>query len=300
MSASAVSPIKPAENARRVLVAVPVYNEQSHLPSVLERLGDAGHDVLFVDDASTDDTPAILAAAASRGEVATIRHERNAGYGQSLIDAFKYAGRRGYEWVITMDCDEQHDPGLIPAFVAEIDRGGVDLVSGSRYLRPPGVDFGPDDLPPPERRAVNLVVTAVLNRLFDWRLTDAFCGFKAHRVAPTLELDLDETGYAFPLQLWPRVRSAGLRVREIPVSLIYNDLTRSFGRDVRAGDLDDARVRLGHYLDVLRGELCDRDLPRLEDATADAVLGDMPADVNPRLRETIRQSLADAVGVPCP
>ena len=117
--------------------------------------------------------------------------------------------------------------------------------------------------PPVERRAVNVIVTATLNELFGWTLTDSFCGFKAHRVAPTVALDLDEHGYAFPLQLWPRAYAAGLRVRELPVRRIYNDADRTFGHDVRAGDLDDAKVRLRHYLDVLRDELC-----RLEPAAA--------------------------------
>jgi hypothetical protein len=52
------------------------------------------------------------------------------------------------------------------------------------------------------------------------------------------------------MQFWPQVSHHGLRVKEIPVRLIYNDPTRHFG-----GKLDDACVRLRHYLDVLRDEL---------------------------------------------
>ena len=284
---------------RRVLIAVPIYNEVRHAPRVLERLRDVPHDKLFVDDGSTDGTLDLLADAERRGEVAVVRHATNAGYGASIIDAFKFAGRHGYEWVVTMDCDEQHDPDAIPAFVAELDKDDVDLVSGSRYLRPDGVRYRDEDLPPPERRAVNLIVTATLNELFGWSMTDSFCGFKAHRVGPTLSLDLDERGYAFPLQLWPRVQSAGLRVREIPVKLIYNDADRSFGHDVRAGDLDNARVRLGHYLDVLRDELCEKNLPRLSGAEA-AVLDGLPAEIHAGLRETLRQSYEAAAAVECP
>jgi hypothetical protein len=61
---------------------------------------------------------------------------------------------------------------------------------------------------------------------------------------------LDEAGYAFPLQLWPRVAAAKLRLTEIPVRLIYKDLKRTFG-----GDLDDAFIRMRHYLDVLHREI---------------------------------------------
>jgi dolichol-phosphate mannosyltransferase len=65
-----------------------------------------------------------------------------------------------------------------------------------------------------------------------------------------MPLHLDQTGYAFPMQLWPRVWKAGLRIKEIPVRLIYNDPNRYFG-----GMLDDAQHRLRHYIDVLNSEL---------------------------------------------
>ena len=63
------------------------------------------------------------------------------------------------------------------------------------------------------------------------------------------KLCLDIPGYAFPMQLWPQVWHHGLRVKEIPVRLIYNDPTRHFG-----GLLDDAAHRLQHYMEVLRSE----------------------------------------------
>jgi hypothetical protein len=61
---------------------------------------------------------------------------------------------------------------------------------------------------------------------------------------------LDIPGYAFPLQFWPQVAAAKLRVTEIPVRLIYNDPNRHFG-----GALDEADNRLKHYLMVLCGEM---------------------------------------------
>ncbi|MGA2440647.1 MAG: glycosyltransferase family 2 protein [Tepidisphaeraceae bacterium] len=227
----------------RLLIAIPVFNELKYVDGVLGKVHQFWPDVLVVDDGSTDGTGQMLAA---RSDIRLIRRGENRGYGQSLIDAFAFADGAGYDWVITMDCDEQHEPEMIPHFIREIQTDRWDIVSGSRYLHP----RSNDDLPPTDRRAVNVAITTILNDLFHLGLTDAFCGFKAHRVSAMRRLRLDQPGYAFPLQLWPQIAAANLRLTEIPVRLIYNDPTRHFG-----GALDDAGVRLRHYLDVLTTEV---------------------------------------------
>lgn len=227
----------------RLLIAVPVHNERKYVERVLDRIARFWPEILVVDDGSTDGTGELLAA---RSDIRLIRQPRNHGYGQSLIDAFAFADRAGYDWVITMDCDEQHEPEMIPQFIQQIKTDQWDIISGSRYLNP----RDNDDLPPNDRRVVNVTITSILNDVFHLGLTDAFCGFKAHRVSSLRCLRLDEPGYAFPLQLWPQVAAAKLRLSEIPVRLIYNDPTRHFG-----GALDDASNRLRHYLQVLCDEI---------------------------------------------
>jgi dolichol-phosphate mannosyltransferase len=227
----------------RLLIAIPVHNEQKYVDRVLDKVLSFHPDILVVDDGSTDQTPAILAG---RKDIKVIRHPVNQGYGQSLIDAFNFADRQGYDWVITMDCDEQHEPERIPDFMEAIRSDRWDLISGSRYLNPNATD----DLPPGDRRSINATITQTINDLFDFQLTDSFCGYKAHRVSAMRKLCLTESGYAFPLQLWPQVWAAQLRLTEIPVRLIYNDPSRHFG-----GNLDDAGVRMQHYLSVLQAEM---------------------------------------------
>jgi dolichol-phosphate mannosyltransferase len=227
----------------RLLIAVPVFNEAKYVGRVLDKIRQFWPDILVVDDGSTDGTGEMLSA---RSDIRLIRRKENRGYGKSLIDAFALAHGAGYDWVITMDCDEQHEPEMIPKFIEQVETDRWDIISGSRYLAP----ADNDDLPPQERRAVNVTITDVLNDLFHFGITDAFCGFKAHRVSAMQRLRLDEEGYAFPLQLWPQVAAANLRLTEIPVRLIYNDPTRHFG-----GSLDDVGNRLRHYLDVLSKEV---------------------------------------------
>lgn len=229
----------------RLAVAIPVYNEERHVDRVLaqvRRHAPRGTAIVVVDDGSSDATPALLA----RHDVHLIRHAVNLGYGRALRDAFDWAVQEAFDWLITMDCDEQHEPAAIPRFVAAIARDDADVVSGSRYLVP----MPPQGTVPPDRRLINARITAELRRHLGLPITDAFCGFKAHRVAALAEMRLDEDGYAFPLQFWVQVAALGLRVREVPVRLIYNDPNRSFG-----GMLDDPVRRLRHYRRVLHREL---------------------------------------------
>jgi len=237
----------------RYLIAIPVFNEESHLASVLRETRGYANDILVIDDGSTDATPELLAA--ERG-VAVIRHDRNRGYGASLAGAFAYARRLGYEWLITMDCDEQHEPSYIPKFMAAAGECDHDIVSGSRYLET--LDDGVS--PPADRRAINRRITRMLNCQLGFNITDAFCGFKAYRVSALRHLDIKVPGYGMPLQLWVQAWRAGLRITELPVRLIYNDPSRHFG-----GSLDDPTLRYEHYLSVYTAELsADRPLESAE------------------------------------
>jgi dolichol-phosphate mannosyltransferase len=293
----------------KIVIAVPVFNEERYVVSVMREIRkyaraaamSLGADmrVLVVDDGSTDGTAGLLGEMAGRGQISVLTHPENRGYGQSLIDAFGFAGRGEFDWVISMDCDEQHEPCRIPLFVrqcleAEVAGAGVaDIVSGSRYLkhfqsRPEktqgwqsrGLGEGAaaavdEGVPPTDRRNINRFMTDLLNSTLplnvlppssgcpDLRddggedagvasqgLTDAFCGFKAQRVAALGRMQLTIPGYAFPMQFWVQAAALGLVIREMPVKLIYKDATRHFG-----GMLDDPNIRLQHYLEVLTEEI---------------------------------------------
>jgi glycosyltransferase involved in cell wall biosynthesis len=227
----------------KVMLALPVFNEQKHLNAVLDEVGKYIGDILVVDDGSTDDSKLILAR---REDVCIISHPNNRGYGQSIIDAFHFAIGCAFEWVITMDCDLQHEPSQIPNFLAAIAEGDVDIVSGSRYLR----ECPANDQPPAERRQINKIITEKINEKLHLNLTDAFCGFKAYRVASVERLKLTETGYGLPLQFWVQCAAGQLRIHEIPVSLIYNDPNRHFG-----GELDEFNTRLEYYQKVWKNAL---------------------------------------------
>ncbi len=221
----------------RFLTALPVYNEASHVAAVLDEVSQHATDVLVVDDGSTDGTADCLAL---REGIHVVRHEVNRGYGAALKTAFDYAIHFRYDVLVTIDCDGQHQPQRIGSLVAAC--ASADIVSGSRYLGQPQQSGSA----PAERRRINRQITHELNQRLDLDLTDAFCGFKAYRVAALARLSITERGYGMPLELWVQAAHHGLTIVEVPVPLIYLEEERSFG-----GSLDDGRQRLEYYHEVL-------------------------------------------------
>jgi glycosyltransferase involved in cell wall biosynthesis len=229
----------------RFLTALPVYNEAAHVDGVLDEVLKHTADVLVVDDGSTDGTAERLAArVASRGDIRVVSHAINAGYGAALATAFRETLAGPWDGLVTIDCDGQHQPRLIPEFIAAAADATVpaDMVSGSRYLR----RFPGDTAPPVARRQINSQITAEINGRLGLHLTDAFCGFKAYSRRALEKLHVTETGYAMPLEVWVQAAAAGLAIVELAVPLVYLDLARSFG-----GALDDAGTRLAYYRCVL-------------------------------------------------
>jgi dolichol-phosphate mannosyltransferase len=226
----------------KVLTAIPVYNEERHVDAVLAEVRRFTDEILVVNDGSTDGTPALLA---KQRDLHVITHRANRGYGGALMSAFGYASAHHYEALVTMDCDGQHEPARIPVLLEALG-ADVDLVSGSRYLR----TFRQNSTPPADRQRINHLVTSELNTRLGLNLTDAFCGFKAYRVAALRGLELTETGWGMPLQLWIQAAYRNWRIREVGVPLVYLDPKRAFG-----GMLNNPEERLRHYRAVINDEV---------------------------------------------
>ncbi len=221
----------------RWLAALPVFNEEGYVDEVLREVTRHADNVLVVNDGSTDGTADRLS---EWKDVAVVHHADNRGYGAALKSAFQFAIDHQYEFLVTLDCDGQHQPQRIPRFVAAC--GDADIVSGSRYLK----KYEGDSQPPSQRLFINRTITQTLNDTLNLSLTDAFCGFKAYRVEALKQLNIVDDGYAMPLELWVQAAMQGQRIYEIPVPLIYLDLERSFG-----GALDEAETRLRYYNKII-------------------------------------------------
>lgn len=221
----------------RWLTAIPIYNEARHIRGVLAEVRRYSPEILVVNDGSTDDTPKILE---QEPGLRVVTHPKNRGYGAALISAFAYALEHDFDYLVTMDCDGQHEPSRIPVLLEAMC--GVDIVSGSRYLR----DFRQDTPAPGDRRRINAIITNEINERYGLNLTDSFCGFKAYRRGALEKLRITETAWGMPLQLWVQAARLGLQVREIGVPRVYLDPNRAFG-----GVLNDEEQRLAYYRRVL-------------------------------------------------
>jgi dolichol-phosphate mannosyltransferase len=228
----------------KYLTAIPIYNEERNLESVLAEIRRYSPNILIVNDGSTDRSGELLGR---QRDVQIISHPVNRGYGAALASAFRHAIASDFDVLVTVDCDGQHEPARIPVLLEAVH--DADIVSGSRYLREFRANTGPA---PEDRRAINATITTELNHLLGLELTDAFCGFKAYRREALAQLHITETGWGMPLQLWVQAARLRLRIKEVGVPRVYLDPTRAFG-----GMLDDAAQRLAYYRRVIADAVAD-------------------------------------------
>jgi len=114
----------------KILIAIPAYNEEANVRRVVTQIKGLYRDipVLVVDDGSTDNT----AKEATSGGAILVRHPFNMGIASSRMTSYKYAVENGYDCVIQLDADGQHDPHSIKNLLKK--QNGFDLLNGSRFL----------------------------------------------------------------------------------------------------------------------------------------------------------------------
>ncbi|MFP4018096.1 MAG: glycosyltransferase family 2 protein [Bacteroidales bacterium] len=225
---------------KKYLIIIPAYNEENTLEGIISALHKYSSfaDILVVDDGSEDQTPIIVK---NLENILSIRHNKNTGYGSTLIEGFNYAIENGYEYAITIDGDNQHNPDEIDKFIQANEKNQYDIISGSRYY---WISQNNHPDAPGDRKKVNYRITKKINELTNYNLTDAFCGFKLYRVQALRNLNLTEPGYAIPLQLWIEAYMNDLRIMEIPVEMIYLDHNKGVA-------MQSTWMRYRYYLNII-------------------------------------------------
>ena len=195
----------------KVLALIPAYNEAASLPAVVAELRavDAALHVLVVDDASDDDTPELLPTLG----VAWLRLSQRLGIGGAMRAGLRYARARGFERVVRLDGDGQHEPADVPRLLAPIAAGRADAVQGSRYAGAPGYRATG------ARRAGQHALALVLSAFTGQTVTDPTSGFWAFGPrAIRLLGDHHPAGYPEP-ELLLFLRRNGLRLEEVPIGM---------------------------------------------------------------------------------
>lgn len=221
------------------LVLCPVYNEKKTIKEFFFTLRKFYKmNLLFVNDGSTDGTDSIIEEIRDR-YVYIITNKKRQGYGEAILNGFKFAIDNGYKRIITIDGDMQHNPGCIPVFLKLLEK--YEVVLGTRYARIDGYLEAPL-----ERLMINKFITTLINSLFSTNFTDSFCGLRGYRDSFLKRAKLEERSYGFAIEILLEMVRTKVSYIEVPVDIIYTGQDRKF-----LDGLNDPSKRLKHYLDVI-------------------------------------------------
>ncbi len=197
----------------KLSVIIPCYNEKDTVAEVIRRVRNVGlaHEIVVVDDGSTDGTRDVLTEIDRGDDLKIIFHERNMGKGAAVRTGFKNA--TGDVFLI-QDADLEYDPRDYPMLLRPIEEGISDIVYGSRFLGGP-------------RKAMffwnmiaNRTLTFITNLLYNAILSDMETCYKVFRADIIRDIPLRSRRFDFEPEVTAKVLKRGHRIYEVPIS--YN------------------------------------------------------------------------------
>lgn len=203
----------------KVAVVIPAHNEELTIAEVIRQIpktikGVKELGVFVVDDASTDQTKNVATLAGATA----LRHRINLGAGGATLTGMIAAIRSGFDTVVTLDADGQHDPRDIHTLLAAHRTHGADLVIGSRFLSQTISDM------PLLKNFGNRVMNGITYLFSGRAVTDSQSGFRLFGPKFLTLLDRFSTGgYEFCSETVIVAKKAGLAIVEAPIRTIYLD-----------------------------------------------------------------------------
>lgn len=195
----------------KICILIPVLNEAQTIAVVVSSLRAQKLDVVVIDDGSTDDSGAI----ARRNGATVIRHEVKKGKGQSLRDGFRYALERGYDGVITMDGDGQHDAADIGQFLRLVAKERPGIIVGNRMADPRGMPY--------VRYLTNRFMSFLISSACGQRIADTQCGYRYIDSRVLCEVPLACDDFEIETEMLMKSAKRGFRIDSVPVTTIYRD-----------------------------------------------------------------------------
>ncbi len=191
----------------KILALIPAYNEEITIKAVVRQTMKY-LPALVADDGSTDATVKLSQEAGAM----IVQNDKNLGKGAALRNGFRYALDNGYQAVLILDADGQHDPNEIPLFLESYQQNKRNLIIGMR-------DF---TQMPFTRRLANSLGGVLVNRLTREPIHDNQSGYRLiDTKMMNLLLDSQEMGFEFEVEMIFACLYAGLSIDWVPIKTIY-------------------------------------------------------------------------------
>lgn len=201
----------------KVIIILPAYNAEKTIISVYKKIpAQYKKNVILVDDGSADRT----SDCAKDLGIQTYKHDSNKGYGANQKTCYQKAKKLGFDIVIMLHPDGQHDPKYIPKFVEKVISEKADVVLGSRLQKVRDAHRGGM---PISKIIMNRILTLVNNALLGTNLTDHLSGYRAYswKALHTIKYQRFSNDFLFDQQMLMKSVDKKLTITEIPVSTHY-------------------------------------------------------------------------------
>lgn len=198
-------------DSAKILILLPAYNESAHIREVLSKIKKQNlTDILVVDDGSSDNTSEIVRECG----VNLLSRGYNCGKGQSLKDGYQWALEQGFDAVIMLDADGQHDPKCIQDFVDKYIQTQAHLIIGARNY---------SEIPL-RRRIPNVIGKALFSTAVGKNIPDNQSGYRMlSRDLMRKMLESNESGYHFEVEMIAICIAENWRIEWVPIPTIYGD-----------------------------------------------------------------------------
>lgn len=193
------------------LVLIPAYNASSTIFELIEKTSKLvdKSDIVVVDDGSQDQTFAI----AQKVGASVLKHPINKGKGEALKTGFKFAVKKNYNAVLTMDADLQHDPSSINDFLQKANENFSGIIIGTREINLKKMPFA--------RWLTNNLTSVILSILSGQRIRDSQSGYRLIATQVLKRIKLRAKKYDLESEILVKAGRRGFKIDSVPIGTIY-------------------------------------------------------------------------------